>query len=183
MDQGIPAEAVNSLCCSFCTSAACSLLCFLILFGVIAFNASKSEGCGIPVWTWLEVYFALSLLFSFFLMPFFLCLRVMHPLKALSWLLVLILIWAILLASWIIYGYSIYFSEDNNCNEHADTSVALVFMCIFLIFGLLIILVAAILLFAVPIIYCCFIKPTIDAMNDKKKMLGSVVSAIKAGMS
>ena len=113
----------------------------------------------------------------------FLCLGTMHPLKAFTWLLVLILLWALVYAGWIIYGYVIYFSDDNNCNEHADTSVALVFMAIFLILGLVVILFAACLLFGVPIIYCCFIKPALDAMNNKKKALGSVISSIKQGMN
>ena len=58
------------------------------------------------------------------------------------------------LAGWIIYGYIIYFSDANDCQKTYDTSVALVFMIIFMFFGLIFILIAFILWFVVPLVYC-----------------------------
>ena len=39
-------------------------------------------------------------------------------------------------AGFIVYGYFIYFSKANDCQKEPDTSIALVFMCIFLVLGL-----------------------------------------------
>jgi hypothetical protein len=65
-------------------------------------------------------------------------------------------------AAWVIYGYAIYFSAVNDCQKYYDTSVALVFMCIFLFFGLFFILVAVFLWCVLPCLYFCWIKPLIE---------------------
>lgn len=68
------------------------------------------------------------------------------------------LVWLLLIfvAFVIIYGYVIYFKEDNTCQDNYDTSVAMVFMCIFLIFGLGQLLSAVIGFFALPVLFCMF---------------------------
>ena len=62
-------------------------------------------------------------------------------------------------AGWIIYGYIIYFSDANDCQKSYDTSVALVFMIIFMFFGLILICIAFGLWFVLPFIYCFVIRP------------------------
>mgnify|MGYP002633244923 CR=1 FL=1 len=44
---------------------------------------------------------------------------------------------SIIFASWIIYGYTLYFSDENDCQANPDTAGWLIFMIILLIFGLL----------------------------------------------
>jgi uncharacterized membrane protein len=94
--------------------------------------------------------------------------RTSHPLNAIAFALCLTCLLTIALASWVIYGYVIYFSDDNNCQQKYDTSVALVFMCIFLICGLCTICSALTLFFAVPILYFGSIRPML-VDNERKK--------------
>lgn len=68
----------------------------------------------------------------------------------------------------IIYGYIIYFSDDNNCQDYTDTSTFLVIMLIFLFFGLLILLLFCLLLICGPILYCQYR----DAMRRPGKFEG-----------
>lgn len=75
---------------------------------------------------------------------------------------------SIALAAWIIYGYVIYFSDDNDCQKAYDTSVALVFMCIFLICGLCTICSALGLLIFVPYVYFGAIRPMQAEQATKK---------------
>lgn len=93
--------------------------------------------------------------------------RTQHPLTTICTTLVLILILTLALAGWVIYGYIIYFSDDNDCQKQYDTSVALVFMCIFLVCGLCTILAGAVLIVAVPWIYFGAILPMMNEKNTK----------------
>ena len=182
MEDGIPPELFTSLCCRYCCLVFCGLGCFLIFFLVLADAKSKSEGCGIPVFTWLQVYFGLALLGSLIFAPALLCLKCSHPLKAIALFMFLYLVFLILIASWLIYGYTLYFSEENNCTDHYDTTVASVFMCLFMIFGLFLICIAVICCFAIPIIYCTVISPALDDMDNKKSELSNITGAIRKGL-
>ena len=166
MNDGLPSEVVSDLCCRYCCLLFCGLTCFLVFFFVLNHAKNNSEGCGIPVFTWLQVYFAITLLASIIFFPVLLCLKCTHPLKAIALGMFLYLIVIITLASWVIYGYVLYFSDDNNCTDHYDTTVASVFMCIFMILGLIVIASAVICCFAIPILYCTVISPAIDGKGD-----------------
>lgn len=54
----------------------------------------------------------------------------------------------------IIYGYVIYFSADNDCQEHPDMVFWLVIMILVLVYGLLPILALALLICCAPILFC-----------------------------
>lgn len=53
-----------------------------------------------------------------------------------------------------IWGYIIYFDDDNNCQDYSDTSCWLVFMIIFLFFGTFLLLLLLLLCICGPILYC-----------------------------
>jgi hypothetical protein len=57
------------------------------------------------------------------------------------------------LVAWIIYGYVIYFSDDNDCQTHSDTSGWLICMIILLFIGLFIILAFTCAIICGPIFY------------------------------
>jgi uncharacterized membrane protein len=63
-----------------------------------------------------------------------------------------------LLVAWIIYGYVIYFSDDNDCQSHQDTQGWLIFMIILLFIGLFVILIFAIAIICGPIFYIWFTR-------------------------
>lgn len=135
------------------------LVLFFVTFFVIWWAKNNTEGCGIDVFTWLQVFLSIATLGTLILCPILCCMRANHPLTAITTILVLTCLLTIALAAWVIYGYVIYFSDDNDCQKMYDTSIALVFMCIFLICGLCTIASAAVLLVAVPWIYFGAILP------------------------
>jgi len=55
-----------------------------------------------------------------------------------------------------IYGYVIYFSDDNDCQDHADTTIFLVFMIIFMFIGTFCILLFIAALILIPCLYYHF---------------------------
>ena len=69
--------------------------------------------------------------------------------------------------AWIIYGYMLYFGDDNNCQENPHTAGWLVFMIILLFIGIIVIilvLIAACLLCCV----CCMMKSQEAEAGEKK---------------
>lgn len=142
-------------------------LLFFLFFFVLLWAKNNSEGCGIEVFTWLQVYLSIATLGFCILLPILYCLFTKHPLDAFACTICSILFLTIALAAWVIYGYVIYFSPDNDCQKKYDTSVALIFMCIFLIFGLCLICSAVGGLVFVPLIYFGSIRP-IRAEDERK---------------
>ena len=83
-----------------------------------------------------------------------LCLNCSHPLKALCCAMTTLLFLLLAIAGWVIYGWILYTSEDNDCADVKDTRIASIFLLIFCIFGICTICGACVLIFAVPITYC-----------------------------
>lgn len=169
MEEGLPKPIIGQLCISFLITAFVSLLLFFLFFFVLKWQKENTEGCGIDVYTWLQVFLSLVTLGACILLPILCCLMTMHPLNALSCALLGICLLTVAIATWIVYGYYIYFSDDNDCQEKYDTAVALVFMCIFLIFGLCTICAAVTLFFAVPIVYFASVRPIMADPEAKKE--------------
>ena len=73
----------------------------------------------------------------------------------------------------------IYFSDSNDCQKSYDTSVALVFICIFLILGLCCIIQAIGLCIYTPIVYFGQIRPMLnDEESPEKKKFFRNLAAI-----
>ena len=87
-------------------------------------------------------------------------------------ILILILIYMLCVAAYIIYGYFMYFSRANDCQKEPDTSVALVFMCIFLILGLIQILQALFGLCMIPMAYIMLMVLVQKFENEKREFDG-----------
>ena len=134
--QGCPAEVIDSLCCRLGICVVVGIIIYACALAALIKAKNESEGCGIDVFFWLQVHLGLVLLGGILFLPVLCYLRYNHPAKALCMFLVIALILLIAIAAWIVYGYFIYFSDNNDCTNHKETSVGLVFMCIFLIFGL-----------------------------------------------
>jgi len=110
---------------------------FLLIIVLIAEYYKKSGvSCGIPVITWVEIFFVIYLGMSicglFLLIVLYTCYN-----DHVKWQIGLYVTFGLLLLGWTIYGYVIYFSADNDCQETPGTSGWLVFMVILLVLALL----------------------------------------------
>jgi ammonia channel protein AmtB len=63
------------------------------------------------------VFLTISTLGICILLPILCCLMMMHPLNAIACAMLGLCLLAVALAAWIIYGYVIYFSDDNDCQK------------------------------------------------------------------
>lgn len=152
----MPDEFAYMVVCIASVLGTISIIISLVIIGVLIHAKEGAQPCGIPIWDWLMLYFAISPIFVLLILPTLCCLRcssIMCVVSAVLWEVWLVLIFV---AFVIIYGYVIYFKEDNTCQDNYDTSVAMVFMCIFLIFGLSQLLLAVTGLFALPILFCMY---------------------------
>jgi hypothetical protein len=118
-----------------CTAVTAGII-LLIIILIAEFYKKTGVSCGIPVITWVEIFFVIylgmSVLALFLLIVLYNCYNDM-----LKWQIGFYVFFGVLLLAWTIYGYVIYFSDDNDCQEHAGTSGWLVFMVILLVLALL----------------------------------------------
>jgi hypothetical protein len=168
LERGCPAEAVDQLCCNAIICVAVGTIVFIACFVALWNAESNADECGIDVWLWLQVQIGLITLSGLCYFPVLCYLRNNHPLKGVFCFLIIVLITMIAIAAHVIYGYFIYFSKSNECQKSEATGIALVFMCIFLIFGICQTCLAFCLLIAVPITYFMLVRPAIEG-GDKKK--------------
>jgi len=70
--------------------------------------------CGIQVFVWLEVYFIITLSIGFFLVNI-LWIRCCNARLILPYVIFSYYLVVTAAAAWVIYGYVIYFSDDNDC--------------------------------------------------------------------
>jgi hypothetical protein len=170
LEEGLPKPVIGKLCITFGIIACVGLCLFLLFFFLLWWAKNNTNGCGIDVFTWLQVFLGISTLGSCILLPIVFCLMTQHPLDAFACALCSACFLTIALAVWIIYGYVIYFSPDNNCQRAYDTSVALVFMAIFLVCGLCTICGALGAIIFVPWMYFGSLRPlkNKDAKNGRK---------------
>ena len=137
--------AAKQIGCRFCVS--------LVLFGIVVIVAEvwrrSHTGCGIPVVLWCEVLFIFLILQEALALPILCMLN--NPECIMKYIVAYMAIMITIFISWIIYGYMLYFGDDNNCQENPHTAGWLVFMIILLFVGILVI----ILVFIACIVLCC----------------------------
>jgi hypothetical protein len=80
---------------------------------------------------------------------------------------------------WIIYGYVIYFSDDNNCQSNPQIFPWLVFMVIIIFFGFFSILLLLFLLICLGL-FLCFYK---RIFPDSAESGGDVASGLIGGLA
>lgn len=86
----------------------------LIIILITEISRRNSKGCGIPVILWIEIFFIIYLTKSTFGLNIIWILRTHYDYRIHFYIFTWLLFTAILVA-WIIYGYIIYFSDDNDC--------------------------------------------------------------------
>ena len=124
----------------------------LIIVLICELSRRGNKGCGIPVIFWIEIFFVIWLSKSTFGLNIIWILRTHYEYRIHFYIITWLLFTAILVA-WIIYGYVIYFSDDNDCQTHSDTSGWLIFMIILLFIGLFVILIFTVAIICGPIFY------------------------------
>lgn len=131
-----------------------SILLIIVLICEICRHNTK--GCGIPVIFWIEIFFVIWLTKSTFGLNIIWILRT-HYQYRIHFYIITWLIFTAILVAWIIYGYVIYFSDDNDC-QNSDVNGWLIFMIILLFIGLFVILVFTLAIICGPIIYVWFTR-------------------------
>ena len=88
----------------------------LVLITVLVIEVFRADGetCGIPLYLWIEVFFIIWGSKSVFDLNLIWIVRYRHRWIP-EFLILSFLITCAALAGWTIYGYCIYFSDNNDC--------------------------------------------------------------------
>jgi len=124
-------------------------LLYLVIIIILEWQRQTKPGCGIPVVLWCEVTFIIFFVQELLKLPILCMLR--HPGRIEKYMITVILVILVVAISWIIYGYTIYFSDENNCQEVPATAGFLILMIILLFLGIFIMLAFLVLL----CLFCC----------------------------
>jgi len=81
---------------------------------IIEVSHMNGDNCGIPVHLWLEIYFLIIIIGSFITLNV-IWMAYTKPYWAYHFEFWRRVSFFIILVVWIIYGYILYFSDDNNC--------------------------------------------------------------------
>lgn len=112
----------------------------------------KEHQCGIPVIWWIQVLFLISYGKGIVDLNLIWIARVRY-----SWVLryriLSMLCQSVLGMVWTIYGFQLYFSADNNCQQYSETQMALILMAMFLFFGTIGMISFIVLLITVPLLF------------------------------
>ena len=135
----------------------------LIIIWILICEYAKNGGhheCGIPVVLFCEVWLAAVFCFPLLLILIIWIQR--RPRLIISLLFFGFLILYTFIAAWTIWGWYIYFQDENDCQSTGATTGWLVVMCIFMLIGLLYI-IGAIVLWTCG---CCFYFMIIRQIDD-----------------
>ena len=106
---------------------------------IAVYHLRKKPGCGIPILEWIIVEFTLTIL-KYFTLIFLACFVFRCITRIPHFFFAWFLIFSWIQVSWMIYGYSIYFSDENDCSQHPETYGWTIFFIILLFIGLLFII-------------------------------------------
>jgi hypothetical protein len=141
----------NQICCKFFAF----LVIYSSIIGVAEAWRRTHEGCGFPLLLWIEIFFGI-LLFWECLHLINICL-LNHPDVQSVYIPTYNFFIAFLAGGWVIWGYMLYFSEQNDCYKNSSTATWLVFMIVLLFMGLLLIVIVFVSLIIIPILIICCI--------------------------
>ena len=113
---------------------------------------STEATCGIPVLMWLEVFFALFGLRSFFQLMKIFVIRNFFQYQHAYEIVRLVIIDGLLIL-WLIYGNQLYYSPENDCRTNERTRFIVDFMGCILFIGYLLIGLYILLICTVPCLY------------------------------
>jgi len=162
-------------------SAIVKLTLLLILLLILEYQKKNGNSCGIPLILWLEVFFFIILISGLFELNLIWITRCCHRYR-IHYFLIQGGILAILVTSWLIYGFIIYFSDDNDCQKNNDTCFWLVIMCIILFFGIFYILAVCCLICCGPFIYC-YIRNLMEQQQGPTHISGGQIDTVVQGLS
>jgi hypothetical protein len=98
------------------------MIIFFIYFFILALFITIIElchyygnNCGIPLHLWLDVYVIIVCIRYLTINWLDILVVGYRPFWMFDWECIKILVLLIVLVAWLIYGYVIYFSDDNNC--------------------------------------------------------------------
>ena len=126
-----------------------------IIIGVLEYYRRHDNDCGIPVKWWVEIWFIIPLCFLFLQLQELWMLKCCRT-WVMPYMITCIVLYLLAFAVLTLHGLGIYFSDDNDCQDHSDTSTYLVFMIIFMFFGCFLTLILCVLCIVGPIIYYQF---------------------------
>lgn len=139
---------------SIICGAVTATIILLIILLIAEYYKKTGVSCGIPVILWVEIFFAIYL--GLFIFNLFMLIVLYNCYNDhIKYQIAMYIVFGVLLFAWLIYGYVIYFSEDNDCQEHAGTSGWLIVMVI--------LMVLALLLFT--ILLCCVLPLVLYIMH------------------
>ena len=91
------------------------LIICLIIIGILNHAKAGATPCGIPIWDWLMLYFCIPIVFICLAVPVLCCLKCQSLPCVVGWFAMGIWLALIYVAFIIIYGYMLFFREDNTC--------------------------------------------------------------------
>ena len=133
-----------------CIFACCASIVLIILV-CLWVTTKDSEGCGVPLFIWFYVFFGVILLNLIVDFSIVCCGGqnwAMHKLISSA-------VFGIFLFIWLIYGWVIIGSSDDDCSAHKDTKGWWIFLIIILIFFTIIFAILLCLLCCLCILFCC----------------------------
>ena len=160
------------------TRICCDFWIWGILYSLIIIIADiyrqKNEDCGIPVVLWCEIFFGICLLKTILVSFAYFGINSCSGSCVLKWYIVASAIGLLLIFAWVIYGYVIYFSEDNECQSSSENFGWLVLMVLILFFVIFALILVLIGLCVLSCVICCIgqersdsAKSTIDNLTKQ----------------
>lgn len=92
-----------------------ALFILIFLITIIELCHYYGNNCGIPLHLWLDVFFIIWFIRYIIVDWFDILIIGYRPFWMFDWECIKLFVLAAVLVGWIIYGYIIYFSVDNNC--------------------------------------------------------------------
>jgi hypothetical protein len=91
------------------------LFVLILIITIIELCHYYGNNCGIPLHLWLDVYFIIIFSRAIFIDWFDVFIIGYRPFWMFDWECIKIALILTVIVAWLIYGYFIYFSDDNNC--------------------------------------------------------------------
>ena len=129
----------------------CCLVIITIILSCLIVTTKDKEGCNVPIITWLFVFFIIVILMYFVTLMVICCNARNWMIQNLCWTIV----FYIFILIWVIYGWTLYASEDDNCGEVEATRGWWIFFIIILSFYTAGFLLIIILLAILGCCICC----------------------------
>lgn len=152
----------------------CCVVFFLIIIISLWASTKDSEGCGAPVLLWLYVFFIAAFLVQLVNFCILCCGGSSFVAKQLCWMFFSYLF----LLIWVIYGWTVYASEDDDCGEKESTRGWWIFFIIILSFITIIFIILILLLCVLGCIICCCINREDPSSNMNGEGIKNVLSTL-----